>query len=222
MNILFRPKKSPSPPLRRVLKQFFQCLKQYEDPKNDIAYWYGERALTGLLASASWMTHTGWSLEEFTGLRRKSSRKNGSGKGDLWLGSGGKEYTIEQKFTWPTQVSNVSRWKTTVNKKLSRASSQLEALALIYRCGKPLAVCYVVPAIPLGKKVLTNKSVSTAMKHFAEMMTKNNAHTEVIGYWLDDVKLAPQAASSKKGKRYAYPGVAIVVRYRDRWRFPSK
>lgn len=181
MNILFRPKKSPSPPLRRVLKQFFRCLKEYEDPK-DIAYWYGERALTGLLASASWMTRTGWSLEEFTGLRRKSRRKNGSGKGDLWLGVGGKEYTIEAKVTWPTQVSNVSLWKTTVNKKLSRASGQLDALAHIYRCGKPLAVCYVVPAIPLGKKVLTNKSVSTAMKHFAEMMTKNNAHTEVIGY----------------------------------------
>jgi len=195
MRVLLEPKTSPSPPLRKVLKKLCHCLKQYDDPKKDIAYWYGERALTGLLASASWMTRTGWSLEEFTGQRRNGRRKNGSGKGDLWLGVAGKEYTIEAKVTWPTQVSDVSKWKTTVSKKLLRASNQLDALAPIYRCGKPLAVCYVVPAIPLGKKVITNESFTTAMKHFAKLMTKNNAHTEVICCWLNDVRIAPQAAS---------------------------
>jgi len=91
MRVLLRPKKSPNPTLRKVLKKLCYCLKCYDDPKNDIAYWYGERAISGLLASAAWMVRDGWSLEEFTGQRKKGRRKNASGKGDLWLGVGNTE-----------------------------------------------------------------------------------------------------------------------------------
>ena len=65
MKTLFEPRKPPKDTLRRVLKNFCQCLENYDYPKNDIAYWYGERALTGLLASAAWKVRGGWSLEEF-------------------------------------------------------------------------------------------------------------------------------------------------------------
>lgn len=221
MKELFEPKKPFSPALRKVLKKFCHCLKHYDTSKKDIAYWYGERALTGLLASAAWMVRSGWSLEEFTGKRRKGRRANGSGKGDLWLGVGNTEYTIEAKVTWPTQVNDVTKWKKTVNGKLSKASNQLSALESTYRCGKPVAVCYVVPAIPSGNKELTNKTFSAAMREFAKAMTEANTHTEVIACWLNNVMNAPKDPTSKLGKRYAYPGIAVVVRHRDIWKFPA-
>jgi hypothetical protein len=59
----------------------------------DVAYWYGERALTGLLAAAAWRTNKyWWSIEEFTGKRHvdprlRKSRTNGAGRGEAICGS---------------------------------------------------------------------------------------------------------------------------------------
>ena len=199
MRALIEPKRSPKPAVRKVLKKFCYCLKQYDDPKTDIAYRYGERALTGLLASASWMVRDGWSLEEFTGQRKKGRRKNCSGKGDLWLGVGRKSYTIEAKVTWPTQLKDVNKWKTTVAEKLSKAGSQLNALDKSYRAGKPIAICYVVPAIPTSTNDITNKTLSLAMRTFAKVVTESNRHTEVMAYWITNFKNAPKDSNPKNG-----------------------
>lgn len=222
LKAILEPKTPPHPSVRKVLKKLCYCLKQYDDPKTDIAYWYGERALTGLLASASWMVRDGWSLEEFTGQRKKGRRKNCSGKGDLWLGVGKNSYTMEAKVAWPTQLRDVNKWKTTVAKKLSKAGSQLNALDKPYRAGKPIAICYVVPAIPTSTNGITDNILSLAMRNFAKVMTESNKHTEVMAYWITNFKNAPRDSNPKTGTCYAYPGLAVVVRYRDRWKFSSK
>ncbi|HSQ52575.1 MAG TPA: hypothetical protein VLL94_15095 [Nitrospiraceae bacterium] len=92
----------PSRPLYKqwalVLKEFGKILNDYNS-SDDVAYWYGERALTGLLTAAAWGIKGGWSIEEFTGLRRTGGRQN-SGKGDAWIGIQRKTFTVEAKVIW--------------------------------------------------------------------------------------------------------------------------
>jgi len=89
----------PSRPLYKqwtlILKEFGKLLDEYNS-SDEVAYWYGERALTGLLAAAAWRIKDGWSIEEFTGLRRTGERQN-SGKGDVWIGIQRKTFTVEAK-----------------------------------------------------------------------------------------------------------------------------
>jgi hypothetical protein len=153
------------------------------------------------------------------GQRQKGRRKNASGKGDLWLGFGNRGYTVEAKVTWPTQLKDVTKWGKTVSEKLAKASGQLKALDEDYQYGVPVAVCYVAPAIPLGSKGFTNKAISKAMRDFAKLMTKKNAHTEVVACWLNNILTAPRDPSSNGKKIYVYPGVAVVLRYREIWKF---
>ena len=74
-----------------VVRDWLRLLGDYEHavPSDaDLAYWHGERPLTGLLGVAAWQIG-GWSLEEFCADRkRKDSDETGKGRGDLWLGWG--------------------------------------------------------------------------------------------------------------------------------------
>jgi hypothetical protein len=65
----------------------------------DVAYWYTERSLSGLLASAAWRVPCGWSLVEFSADRGKKANES-RGSGDLWLGIGEEEFTVEAKLLW--------------------------------------------------------------------------------------------------------------------------
>jgi len=108
----------------------------------DVPYWYGERALTGLLAAAAWSLPNCWSLEEFLG-RRGNGGSDKAGRGDLWIGGKVGDYTIEAKHC-PAydQASTAVDW---ARDRLDDAARQLRALAPVYRWGKPVALCYVVP-----------------------------------------------------------------------------
>ena len=111
--------------------------------ERDVAYWYGERALTGLLAAAAWKSK-GWGLEEWT-TRRGRIRTKGAARGDLWLETEKGKFTIEAKVSWPSTT-----WKTALKaakNRLADAEEQLRMLDRKYRYGKPLAVCYIVPEI---------------------------------------------------------------------------
>jgi hypothetical protein len=84
----------------KLFKAWADLMDRYcdaEGPDGDVPYWYGERAVTGLLAAAAWHVLGGWSLEEFLGRRDE----NAVGRGDAWLGIDDSEYTIEAKATWP-------------------------------------------------------------------------------------------------------------------------
>jgi hypothetical protein len=53
----------------RFLRNWTLLIERCDDPEEakgrlkDVAYWYGERALTGLLAAAAWQTRGWWALE---------------------------------------------------------------------------------------------------------------------------------------------------------------
>jgi len=115
-----------------------------ESVPRDVAYWYGERALTGLLAAAAWKIG-GWSLEEWTAQRGRGKEK-GSARGDLWLATENGQFTMEAKVSWPC-----STWKY-ANKYAKRcikeAENQLRSMDKGYRFGQPIALCYIVPLSP--------------------------------------------------------------------------
>ena len=96
--------------LAKSLTEWLQLLKTYEtyetksDDDSDLAYWHGERPLTGLLAAAAWKI-SGWSLEEF-GVRRKGPNSDHATEGrcDLQWGLQESQTTVEAKIAWIDQA----------------------------------------------------------------------------------------------------------------------
>lgn len=110
-----------------------------ERPK-DVAYWYGERALVGHLAAAAWLRRGGWALVEFLGRDATATRI-----GDLWLGTGSAESTVEAKCVWGG--TSIQRAVRAVEEALGRAGRQLRSYAPEYRVGEPVAICFVIPEL---------------------------------------------------------------------------
>ncbi len=135
---------------RDLLRIWERLMDAYTDPiEPDVPYWYGERALTGLLAAAAWQVSDGWSLEEFLGARQ-SAEKSGAGRGDLWLGFGRTTaYTAEAKVVWPQENSEAALGQ--IQAALVRAAGQLCALGDEFRVGTPIALCYVVPDLDASR-----------------------------------------------------------------------
>ncbi len=52
-----------------LLREWMRLFREHEGNDEDVAYWYGERALTGLLSAAAWKVQYWWALEEFVGKR---------------------------------------------------------------------------------------------------------------------------------------------------------
>jgi hypothetical protein len=123
----------------------------------DVPYWYGERALTGLLGAAAWNLPGGWSLEEFTGLRGGRRRRR-SGRGDLWFGNSRADYTVEAKVVWPPSTWDYAAQYTKAH--LSQAAKQLRSLSSNYRVGTRIALCYVVPELRARSTYGRPKNVS--------------------------------------------------------------
>ncbi len=186
----------------QLFRALVERIEEYDDPPKDTGYWYGERALTGFLAAAAWALPGGWSLEEFTGLR-VNGKKQGSGRGDLWVGMGTKkkvEYTIEAKAVWPGgSVENAAKGAET---KLSDASRQLRQLHKTDRAGKPVAICYIIPALNTKGKFASSVSVDEFFTTMPKLMS--NEHTVAASFWYD------QAPPRHSG--HIYPGVVVVAR----------
>lgn len=106
--------------------------------RRDVAYWYGERALVGLLAAAAWQQSGGWSLVEFLGRRKARSAR-----GDLWLGTGKAEFTVEAKVHWGKRKPQGCAMGIEV--QLEAAGTQARTHSREYQVGKPVAACFLVP-----------------------------------------------------------------------------
>ena len=139
---------------RAVLERWLSLLEEYEKAESacpDLAYWYGERPLTGLLGVAAWMVK-GWSLEEFGAERQSRFGKKRQGRGDLWIGRSCAKAIVEAKICWVNQ-KDVDKASDHVNMGLRKSRSQLRKLVLAGDDGQPVSVCYVVPHYsgPSGK-----------------------------------------------------------------------
>ena len=186
-----------------LLKTLEKYLDWYGDDGDDVAYWYGERALSGFLSSAAW--DVGWSLEEFTGLRTDGKKQN-AGKGDLWLGMGKKAFTVEAKVEWSqgpilTTIRNV-------RKKLKAAKKQLDELDSVYRVGLPTAVCYVVPDINMNGRHAGQEHLNT---FFSEIPTSLASSRRIVGSFRYRGKQVPH----HNGR--VYPGLLVIAEFWSAW-----
>jgi len=121
-----------------VLPCWLRLLRKYEsataaiDP--DLAYWHGEQALTGLLATAA-SEAKGWGLQEFCASNKRSKKVNCHG--DLWFGRGDASVTVEAKMCW--------RPGEKPQEKLKAAARKLKQLESGGAEEQWIALCYVVP-----------------------------------------------------------------------------
>lgn len=195
------PKKQKHKEWTHLLKKFGSFLNNYNDPPKEVAYWYGEHAITALLSTAAWSIK-GWSLKEFTGLRRKGRNKI-AGRGDLWIGIGSKKYTVEAKIIWPNKISD--KTIEMINNTIKKAKNQIELLDKEYREGFKTVVCYVVPEL----KKSSNHNFEHIFKSLADNLMKENTQTMVGSFWY--WKNVPEF----NGR--LYPGIIVVVRHWATW-----
>jgi hypothetical protein len=182
--------------VRDLLQKWLDLLEFYENSgqEPDVAYWYGEVSLTGLLAAAAWKLEAGWSLLEFGAKVRRCSGKR-CACGDLWVGRGADEATVEAKLVWPDRKISGTR----VEMQLNAARTQLHALKKTYRTGTPITVCYVVPwykgpdGETLGKKALMDLA---AWAQSNDMATATHRAT----------------IAETQPKSRSYPGVLLIAR----------
>jgi hypothetical protein len=185
-----------------LLKRFKRYLDWYRDDGDDVAYWYGERALSGFLASAAW--DEGWSLEEFTGLRKHGKEKS-AGRGDLWIGTEKRTFTVEAKVAW--LGGPIDKAIKNIREQLGLAKSQLDKLGSDYRLGVPTAVCYAVPDLNAKTKYGTQNHVDEL---YAEMERTFSTSRKVVGSFR--YKGNPPPDSGR-----IYPGVIVTTEFWSPW-----
>jgi hypothetical protein len=178
----------------RLLNRFSALEKTYE---KDVPYWYGERALTGLLAAAAWKLPQGWSLEEFTGLRNGDEGKR-SARGDLWFGTSAADFTVEAKVVWASSTWQVARTRT--NEQLADASQQLRDLERSYRVGTRIALCYVVPCPRANRPEAQSANLASLLSNLPLSYTGPE--------WITARYARPGGPAVHDG--YVYPGVVLV------------
>jgi hypothetical protein len=202
-----------------LLKDWMDLLSEFEDTEHDapldVAYWYGERALTGTLATAVWRNKRPrrWALEEFLGLRVREGKKRASGRGDLWVGLGqdGKR-PRQASFTIEAKTSFMGRGLEgiidSIEAKLKAAKAQLASLDPEYSSGYPMAVCYHIPAV-LNRDA-SRRTSREIFRPVAEMFQRQ-PDTIVGAYWRG-------LANAPIHDKWHYPGVILVGRVFPRLR----
>ena len=190
-----------------LLKRFKKYLDWYHEGDDDVAYWYGERALSGYLAMAGWDLPDGWSLEEFTGLRKKGKKKS-AGRGDLWVGTSKKTFTVEAKMAW--LGGPIDKAIKNIREQLDVAGKQLDKLDPDYRVDSiPTAVCYAVPNLNVNPK-----SKYGTKEHIDDLYTEVerafSSSRKIVGAFR--YKYDPLPYDGR-----IYPGVIVVTEFWAPW-----
>lgn len=187
----------------KLLHEWLELINLYtsnpDDERPDVPYWYGERALTGLLSAAAWRLEDGWALEEFTALRGRETER-GSGRGDLWLGVGDTVLTIEAKIHWPER--DVSSAIQGIKEKLEVARKQLRNLAPDYQQGIAFSICYVVPWPRINSADSASRNAVALLDQVAEKFAAKNCMVAKYSF----------RSSPPEDAGRVYPGVALVAR----------
>ena len=107
----------------KLLDRYQRMCNRYGD--DDVAYWYGERALTGFLTAAALQLKGGIGLEEFLGYRG-TGKKRRAGRGDAWLSMGNHWFCLEAKQYFVSGGSKTAI--SAVDSRLRAARKQLNNL----------------------------------------------------------------------------------------------
>ncbi len=169
----------------------------------DVPYWYGERALTGLLCAAAWKLKDGWGLVEFLAKRKaKKGPIKSNGSGDLWWGVGDAVdtgFTIEAKF-YDESIER-STLIEDIEARLGEAARQLKSLDDKYKWGHPYSVCYVVQCTNREAKI---KKCIDRLDKVAKLFASEGC---IVAKY--SLALSPP---EDKDEALFYPGIVLVAR----------
>jgi hypothetical protein len=195
------------------------CRVNRASGEHDLPYWYGERPLTGLLASAAWTLRGGHALEEFATVRGPI-RRAGAGRIDAYIVLNKVWYQIEAKMAWPTDTSakGTQRAISRVSHALSQAADQLDDVDKTYYGNWGLAVCYVVPGIVWPKRSPKPPAVSL-LRDLARRYTQRRMG--IVACYTPPPWANLVDAGTKREARRSYPGVLLLARVRWKPRRPT-
>jgi hypothetical protein len=198
-----------------LLHAWGSMLDYYDVPapcpgKRDIAYWYGERPLNGLLAAAAWKVPGGWALPEFTTEEPPQEEPQSKGqRGDMWLGFERATFTVEAKVVWVQ--STIEDAVEEIKRQLTCAHDQLTTLYKDHSCyceGFPMAVVYSVPWFPANSQFAKESSMRDFFRDIPNEFA--DPTTVTAGYRCQGDP--PHWKSVKHGER-VHPGVIFIGRY---------
>jgi hypothetical protein len=185
--------------------------KSDRETDRDVAYWYGECALTGLLAAAGNKVPGGWALvepadEKISDPNEKAPR----GRTDMWLRLAEYEFTVEAKLVWPEgtleKADDLGRKAIRMTHEALRvADERLDRLSCDYRIGHLMVVVYVVPGFKNTRPV-AGAFIKEWFAKIADALAKDEVFTAVYLAERED-----RDWPTNEGK--VYPGLIFIGRY---------
>ncbi len=125
--------------LKPLLESWKGAMEQYLTQTRDLPWNYHERACTGFLAAAAWLSG-GVALEEWR--HHKANTK--SGRCDLYLRVGRRNISLEAKQCF-SKLEGRQRYEDTVLKELAKAEADVKQLDV--GVDIRLAAVFVIPAL---------------------------------------------------------------------------
>jgi len=192
----------PLKSLYRVLNKWNSLMQDSEWEKNDVPWWYNERALLSLLAGAIWKSG-GWAFEEFVTSKRMVSKRGrhgkGAGRGDIMFEIGQETFIAEAKQCWPILGYRNHSAINTVKKALREARIQSSRLPSE---GKKLGIVFAVPRLHESKQRDSEKILHNFVSRFRAF--KNTTISWVFP------KGRRTSVMDEDG--YIYPGIALMLK----------
>jgi hypothetical protein len=209
-------------PLRQLLSKWICLNEEYAESWdfNDFPWFYGERAATGLLATAAWMSG-GIALEEYRTkkmrTRYSTKQKKYTGRCDLCMRLERNDYICEAKhfeadlntfgktFTW-LNAKNGSKLLKDISEHLETESTAAKRNS---RPGEiPIGIVFVSFRYSFEKIADEKLAAAIFETHYALRSTTTKLAT-AMGWWFDGGK----AIAGKLQDNYqAYPGFAVFIR----------
>jgi|SRR5438093_839466 len=214
MHKLYLPKNRPHPEQKKwiqLLAKFAELLDEYYNPRDpDVAYWYGEQCLTGLLATAAWSLRNqqGWALVELTASGRKKT-KGVERSVDMWVGidkNKNSEFTVEAKYYRPP--GDPFNAVGSIYSKIKAARRYLRKLRKnheIYCMDRTVAVCYIVPEL---SNLPAQEDINRIFKNSPDKLLRE-LQQELGGAHIVLGSFSYKENFPRDG-RYFYPGLIVV------------
>ena len=151
--------------LSRVLEQWvkinIRCARAWEADKH-VPWWYGERALLGMLAAAVWL-EGGIAFEEFSTRKRVGVKEAGpriyAGRQDLLIHVRGEVFIAEAKSCWSDATSSETNLAVWIDKRLDAACADIQKTPSSGK--KRLGLLFVTPYIRRSQSASAAKRIKS-------------------------------------------------------------
>jgi hypothetical protein len=197
-----------------LLTQWVRLLDRYTelsaaDGDPDVAFWYGERTLTGLLVAVAWQLDGGAALEEYACLRGET-REQSAGRGDAWirLPKKARWYNVEakQRYISNEPITVVKSIQTAIDE----AWKQLDGEHPDYHQDAGIALCYGIPDLPVTDPMGSHSIVIG----LAEQLKKHAKKNQLVATYIPKCDERHVQYQSTSGLR-CHPGVILVGEAHD-------